>query len=840
MRCPIDRVSTNMIRIMAFLLMTGLLAACGGGGGGGGTSPPPVSPSLSYPSGTQLFVVGTPTTVVTPTITGTLSNFTASPKLPAGLGLDAQGVIRGSPLAAAAAASYAISASTSSGGTISATVSIAVNDIPPSNISYGASTTLAFSAQIASKTIGATSTGGVVVSWSINPALPAGLNFSTTDGSISGTPSAPSATATYVVTAQNTGGQSTTSLQITVGPGPIVDLGHQTQVQAVRASATRLLSQDQSGYWYLWDYSAATAIASGVGASIDMAGSTVVVQTSTGLEVRAASDGHILGTIATTLKWWALASDGSYVTAGNQQALSAWTPTGQLLFSEAGDYSNAVAFATPGATLVAMSPAGANVVQTITVPTGTVGVSPPFTGAFSSWFTDGSGFITTVGGVSAFIYSASGVQERGFANLAGATVGGRDSWVWTFPNPAATGQTLNIYPASGSGAPAASFPLSSLATVYPSGNTLGVVDASNPKAISVIDLSAATPSKTDYTAPLPLLTDSPIVGSPYAAVSASQWIMGNQYGVLLDGASIGSTPRYFGYGQALSIAGGTSYFAIATASGPILYFDSNTLALLGKLNFTAGKLALSSDGTVLAAVGGLAINTGSVNIYALPTGNLQYSWPAAQDIALSGSGTVLAQDVWSNLTYTQEAGATTGGSLAFSTTFSSHGGIFPPPLIRLSPDGSLVITSQEGEPPGAINGVQPTVVSNLWHNGTLVTALPGLPVGWLDDNRVVVNQFVYQTSSVSYTCVLYDATGTPTGAPCALPEALLRFQPISSDLVYNPDANQILSVSTGKVNWVSADPWSNSSGNPYYAAAGAVAGTNIIFVSGTGVVAQPY
>src|SRR5690606_38673634 len=57
---------------------------------------------------------------------------------------------------------------------------------------------------------------GTVTSYSVNPALPAGLTLNTTTGVISGTPTEPTAKATYVVTATNSGGSTTFDLEITV------------------------------------------------------------------------------------------------------------------------------------------------------------------------------------------------------------------------------------------------------------------------------------------------------------------------------------------------------------------------------------------------------------------------------------------------------------------------------------------------------------------------------------------------------------------------------------------------------------------------------------------------
>ena len=65
-----------------------------------------------------------------------------------------------------------------------------------------------------------TNTGGGGVTYTVSPALPAGLSINSTTGVISGTPMAASAAANYTVTATNTGGTSSKTLTITItGPG---------------------------------------------------------------------------------------------------------------------------------------------------------------------------------------------------------------------------------------------------------------------------------------------------------------------------------------------------------------------------------------------------------------------------------------------------------------------------------------------------------------------------------------------------------------------------------------------------------------------------------------------
>jgi len=82
---------------------------------------------------------------------------------------------------------------------------------------------LAYSANPATYTRGMTITantpssgGGAVVSYTVSPALPAGLSLDASTGVIAGTPTAVAAQGTYVVTASNSGGSATVGLVLAV------------------------------------------------------------------------------------------------------------------------------------------------------------------------------------------------------------------------------------------------------------------------------------------------------------------------------------------------------------------------------------------------------------------------------------------------------------------------------------------------------------------------------------------------------------------------------------------------------------------------------------------------
>ena len=65
-------------------------------------------------------------------------------------------------------------------------------------------------------------TAGAATSWSVTPALPAGLSLSTVTGVISGTPTTAQASANYTVTAAYSGGTTTVVLPIAINAAPAI------------------------------------------------------------------------------------------------------------------------------------------------------------------------------------------------------------------------------------------------------------------------------------------------------------------------------------------------------------------------------------------------------------------------------------------------------------------------------------------------------------------------------------------------------------------------------------------------------------------------------------------
>jgi putative Ig domain-containing protein len=821
----------------------------------------PAAPSdLQYPT-PPTFVINTSITSLTPTVVGQVTSYSVTPALPAGLTLSTTtGVISGTPTSVAAKANYTVKAA-NAGGSTTAIVSIAVNGIAPS-IAY--SPDYSFTANIAAQTITPTVSGGAVVSWAISPALPAGLVFNTTNGTISGTPTVAAASSTYTVTATNSGGQSKAAMTLAIAAAPLLDLVHTNSIALIRTTGSAVLSLDTisssglldfTGHWVLQNYASGATLASGdlptctsplictyaTYPAVDLAGDTMidpipggqytggtkVVSASSGVEIRSASTGKVLGTISGQFWWYQLASDGSYVVIAGQTSLTVYTPAGQMLFSVPGIFRTATAFSTPKAVQLTFltcpgdpphcpSPGAQNVIETIPVATGTPTASAPFQGQFYSWFADGARYLTTLGS-KVFIYSSAGVQQDSktlgvFSQLGGA----QGPWFWTWGEGSTS--SLNIYQVGASAAPAFSGNFGG-PTIVASGPTLGVVPESG--GLIVIDLSGPSPVSATYT---PFNVFNNDFATAYAATSAAAWLVGDDQGVVFDGASIAGPPRFLAFGPAQSIAGGTEYFSVATASGQIYNFNSSTAAPAGTINLSSSLLSMSSDGTVLAAWSENPTNS-SVNIYSLPAATLVNSFPygsatGVNEISLSGSGTVLAQLPSNTPGCDAAAVAVTGGAPIWCDMTGSVNNV------QLSPDGTLVAASTK--PQSA-----PYPTTSIYKNGVLTTSVPGWVVGWLDNTRFLASNYQEEAAPPHNTVylgnIIYSSQGSVLSTPM-LPE-ISEIDVVSANAVYSPELNTIFSLTTSAPTWLSGN---SSTG------VGALSGSQIVFASENLVLAQPY
>jgi len=179
---------------------------------------PQAPADLVYSEPSVTYILGEAAIPNQPSTTGgPVANFTIAPALPAGLSIDsATGVISGTPAALQAATVHVVTATNITGST-SANVQITVNPPAPSGLTYDSLDSTYIVNNLITPNLPSAS-GGAVDSFAVVPALPAGLNFDSLTGVISGTPTTPVAAAVYVVTATNVTGSSSVNLTITVNP----------------------------------------------------------------------------------------------------------------------------------------------------------------------------------------------------------------------------------------------------------------------------------------------------------------------------------------------------------------------------------------------------------------------------------------------------------------------------------------------------------------------------------------------------------------------------------------------------------------------------------------------
>jgi hypothetical protein len=175
---------------------------------------PAVQPTISYSPSTRNFTLDSTITSMTPTTSGTFPSWSVSPALPRGLSLNAQsGAITGTPTRTTSAATYRVTATNSAGSSFTDLTLAVVESIP--SISFNI-TTFSFVKNSAISIISPLNTGSPATSWTISPALSAGLSFNSLTGQISGTPSASVSATTYTVTGTNTAGSASATVQIAV------------------------------------------------------------------------------------------------------------------------------------------------------------------------------------------------------------------------------------------------------------------------------------------------------------------------------------------------------------------------------------------------------------------------------------------------------------------------------------------------------------------------------------------------------------------------------------------------------------------------------------------------
>ena len=186
-----------------------------------------IEPVASLTLSNQVFVRGIDVgTVVVSNTGGFVQTWSIHPALPGNL-VFANGTITGTPTDNQTSTSYTVYAN-NSGGNVSVSFTITVNEEIPDLVLSDQT----FTRNASVGTILVTNNGGFVATWGIHPSLPDGLNFD--NGTITGTPLNNQTAASYTVYANNSGGNTNISVNITINePLASIALSHQTFTRGV-------------------------------------------------------------------------------------------------------------------------------------------------------------------------------------------------------------------------------------------------------------------------------------------------------------------------------------------------------------------------------------------------------------------------------------------------------------------------------------------------------------------------------------------------------------------------------------------------------------------------------
>jgi hypothetical protein len=694
-----------------------------------------------------------------------------------------------------------------------------------------------------------TVTNGIVNSWSISPALPPGLAFDSATGSISGTPTAASASRLFTVTAHGLGGDAIDGINLEVTgaraePQLVVDVGHASGISEMEMEGNRLQSRSD-GKIILWSLPSGSIVATMTSdcpgdpvtppcaPDSDMAGPTLAVRVRAGWDLYATADGAHVASIAEEAGFdfnWSLASDGSYLVTQGPNGIKAYSATsGATLLTRAGDYTNAKLFAAPGEIRAGNLASGAQVVENIAVPSGAV-TTTPFVNAFHSWFADGERFFTYTGS-TARIYTRSGTQLEIVALPSLRRLRGLGDHYWITEESG----NVKIYAVGSGGVPALTTHTTDTEGVFASGPELLVrTETATARTQSIVNLSGATPVEQNYVSPQP---------STYllASTSANQRAFAGGDGVLW--TEINGTRHILSRGKVRSLAASSSRVAIATAAGEILIHDAQTGAYLDTIERRSSKVVLSADGTVLAVGPNLddaQYDTDrGIRVYALPSKNLIHEWPATYsangpmpfDLTLSPAGDrigISMRDSFTPAVVTLSISAL-DGTVAWSNTRTlptgntDHDGM----RVNFSPDGTRHAVAD-----GAAQDFR--TGTTIYQNYTLGGAATGWPVGWIDDTHLLVNRFTDDPAHFQALtgAQIVDPTGAVLTSP-TLPQ-MWQFQPAGPHAIYSPEFNEIYDTVTGGVLWTSYEHL------PSPTPIGAVGAGKVFNVSGSAIRSEPY
>ena len=547
-----------------------------------------VAPVLTYSTNPAIYPIGTAITSNSPVNTGgAIISYSVSPSLPSGLSFNTTtGIITGTPNAITANATYTVTA-TNSGGSATVGVQIRVNDVAPA-FTYAANPAVyTLGNAITNNTL--TSSGGTITSLGISPALPAGLSFNTSNGAITGTPTAVSALATYTVTATNSGGSTSVGVQITVNDSaPVFSYLDPAPVYTKSVAITPANTPVVSG-GAIVSYGITPALPAGISLST--------------------TTGAITGTPT------ALSPLGSYTITGTNSGGSSTA----VISLTVNDATPSITYAYPSPTYTRGTTIAANDATNTGGTVVSYSISPALSAGLSLNTTTGriSGMPTAIAAARSYTVTASNSGGSSTASIVATVIDTPPTGLtYTYPSPTYTkGSSITTNsPTLSGGGPVVTY---SISPALPAGLAINASTGKITGAASVV----STPG-TDF-----LITATNSGGSTTATINVT--VIDAPPGSL----SYSTNPATYNRNVAITAntpttsgGGGTIVsYAIAPALPAGLSMSTSTGIITGTPTVTASTANYTVTGTASGG-GSTQVNVG-ITILEQPPANLSYSSP---------------------------------------------------------------------------------------------------------------------------------------------------------------------------------------------------------------------
>jgi hypothetical protein len=637
------------------------------------------------------------------------------------------------------------------------------------------------------------------------------------------------------------------------GPTTILpSLGHQASIGALYRSGDRVLAGEWQTFgaqqipagWILWDVPTGRQVGADTsGMVVALAGGRFLTQQS-GIYVHAVSDGSLQASInvGTNTKF-GLATDGSYVWAVSTTALTTWSPTAMQQATHPGDYSRASLFAGPNGILVGAGPAGANVIETVSPTTGASTTGPSFSGTFDTWFLDGAHFISTASSII-HVYTASAQLVETLGLSSPSQLGGNADYFYN------SGSTLDVYALGGGPQPVASYTPRQGGLLFSGDYVADIGQDSNTGTI--VHLTSAKITTAPFTLPYRLVT-------AFAADASGLWAVGNEAGAIHYEGSLQSPTQAGNLGcGAANLLGGSAagYAAVATGAGDVLLINVVTGTVEHHLALPATGLQMSADGRTLAVWFSswnppfsetFTASSNDLDVIDVPggmvTGTFSYGpsnvtgKPTLLRASMSLGGTRLGRVL--------QASSAQGVLTPIERLITDRTGVtvvvddsrmldFLPPVLapQFSPSGDYAALSD------ADSNALPS--TRIYAKGMPVTTVNGLAVGWVDENQLLVSEWVpTQWNGTMYSqSKIYDHDGNLVASP-TLPQ-IDAFEAISSTRIFSRSDATIYDLPTGAVVKKTGLP-GKGAGGPYAVTFGStLVGPYILSFVNRSLVATPY